>query len=153
MMTDHEARVVLPDARHRFSPRPGWEMALLLGAEDTGGAFGLVTMTVAAGGQPTPLHSHSAAETFSVLAGACTLQIGGRTVEAPAGAVVHVPGGVVHGIWNAGDHAARVLLIVTPGGMERYFEEAAALVRATPPGELPARLERLRTTYGIRDVL
>ena len=127
-------------------------MAVVLRAEETAGVFSLLNARIEAGGQPTPRHSHPAAETFYVLEGTCTLQLEARTVEASSGALVHVPGGVIHAIWNAGTGPARVLTILSPGGMEQYFEEAAAILQSEPPRPDAMELIRvLRQRYGVRD--
>src|ERR687896_764230 len=67
-------------------------------------------------------------------------------VEAPTGASLVKPRGIPHATWNAGAEPARVLEILSPGGLEDYFEELAPALREhDPPPEYYARAER----YGL----
>jgi uncharacterized RmlC-like cupin family protein len=44
---------------------------------------------------------------------------------APAGSFVFVPRGTPHNFQNVGSDAARILVMFTPAGMERFFERFA----------------------------
>lgn len=52
--------------------------------------------------------------------------------DAPAGSFVYVPRGVPHTWENAGTTPARMLVLFTPSGMERFFDRFSALGRAGP---------------------
>jgi quercetin dioxygenase-like cupin family protein len=60
-----------------------------------------------------------------VLAGRLTFQLGDELRSAGPGAVVFAPRGSVHTLANHGDTEARYLLVITPGGFERYFDRMA----------------------------
>jgi uncharacterized RmlC-like cupin family protein len=60
-----------------------------------------------------------------VLEGELTMRMGRQTVTAPPGSFVVVPRGVVHQPSNPGAQPTRVLLLFSPGGMERFFLDAA----------------------------
>jgi hypothetical protein len=45
--------------------------------------------------------------------------------EAEAGASMAKPRGIPHAMWNVGAEPARVLELLSPGGLEDYFEELA----------------------------
>lgn len=64
---------------------------------------------------------------------------------------VHRPG---RGSDNQGAEPARVLLLISPAGMERCFAEAAEVLSAAPAGGQPdmERIKALRRRYGIADV-
>jgi hypothetical protein len=47
-----------------------------------------------------------------------------------------------------GDAVARMLVMVTPGGFHRFFEELSSLNRGLPAPDL-ARTEQLMNSYGI----
>jgi quercetin dioxygenase-like cupin family protein len=83
----------------------------------------------------TGLHVHRVQEeTFYVVEGECTWQIGDRQVRALPGTYVFIPPGVPHNIGNSSDKPARVIMTVSPPGHEHYFEELAAVVaRGGPP--------------------
>jgi mannose-6-phosphate isomerase-like protein (cupin superfamily) len=93
---------------------------------DTGGSFSVHDNVIPAG-SPGPLpHLHrNHEETFYVLEGELTVRVGGRRITAPVGSFVVIPRGVVHQPSNPGPEPTRVLLIFSPSGMERFFEEAA----------------------------
>jgi quercetin dioxygenase-like cupin family protein len=78
-----------------------------------------------------PLHVHDYEDGISyVLDGALTFQVGSDVRETPAGESVALPRLVPHRFWNAGSEPARVLDVVTPGGLVRYYEELAGVVNA-----------------------
>lgn len=110
---------------------------LLATAAQTGGAFGLVHMEVAAGHGP-PLHIHRAEdEAFYILAGRITLRCGDDEFAAGPGAFVYTPRGVPHTFRPEGDTPVRLLVLLTPGGGEGYFVDGGR--PAAGPGlPLPA---------------
>jgi quercetin dioxygenase-like cupin family protein len=123
----------------------GGRMGLKIRAEDTGGAYSIHDNTIPPGSPgPRPhLHRHHE-EVFYVLEGELTVRIGPRTITAPAGSFVVVPQGIVHQPANLGAQPTRVLLIFSPAGMDRFFEEAAEgrmPLQAAPTD--PAVLEKL----------
>ncbi len=101
-------------------------------------------------GFSTGLHVHrTQEETFYVLEGECTWQIGHDTIRALPGAYVFIPPGVPHNIGNSSSQAARMIMTVSPPGHENYFTELAALVgQGGPPdaGAIAALRDRYDTT-------
>jgi quercetin dioxygenase-like cupin family protein len=80
-----------------------------------------------------PLHVHDREDAVSyVLEGCLTFQVDDEVIAAPAGSVVMQPRGVRHTFWNAGADTARALDVVTPGGLERFYENTAAAVAGAP---------------------
>jgi uncharacterized RmlC-like cupin family protein len=75
------------------------------------------------------------------------VRVGPRKIVAPAGSFVVVPRGVAHRPSNPGPEPTRVLLVFSPAGMDRFFEEAAEgrVPLAGPPPNDPEDLERLET--------
>ena len=106
---------------------------VVLRGEQTRGAVSAIEIAVPAGWPGTPLHHHPFDETFYVLDGRLTFQLGDELVEAGPGTLVFAPGGTPHAIANLGDRAARYLVLCTPAGFERYFDRIAADVAGTPP--------------------
>ncbi len=100
------------------------------GAEDTGGPISVLEATFRPNtGAPAHVHRQHE-ETFYVLEGEFTFQLGTQTVKVPAGTFVFVPRDTPHAFENIGNEPGRVLGIMTPGGYEKFFEELAQL----PPG-------------------
>jgi quercetin dioxygenase-like cupin family protein len=115
---------------------------VILRAEQTGGAVSAIAITAAAGWAGPPLHHHAFDETFYVLEGRLTFQLGVELAEAGPGTLVFAPGGATHTIANLSDGPARYLVLCTPAGFERYFDRMAAeLAGVEPPpeasGEIP----------------
>ncbi len=113
-------------------------------SEDTDGQYGLIEQVVPAGFPGPPLHVHpDFDETFYVIEGEIAVRIGDAAHEAGAGGVAVVPRGTPHTLANPSDAPARMLIFVTPGGFERYFEALAEAIRETggfPPAEEVAAL-------------
>jgi quercetin dioxygenase-like cupin family protein len=95
--------------------------------DQTGGSLALLE-TVVAPLQGPPLHLHRREDEFwYILEGTFRFQADDEILPAPEGSVVFVPRGTRHCFQNVGDVPGRVLVGFTPGGMERFFDEHAAL--------------------------
>lgn len=108
-------------------------------SEQSRGEFALWETLAPVGHAGPPPHRHLREdETFMVLEGELEVHVGDETHRAQAGSVVHVPRGAVHFFRNTSPEPARFLVMVTPGGFERFFKEVGeeALDRETAP--LPA---------------
>ncbi|MFJ3224580.1 cupin domain-containing protein [Streptomyces sp. NPDC086783] len=114
----------------------------------TNGNIGFIEATVPAGGGPVP-HAHTEEdETFYVLAGELEFVDGDHTFTAVAGDFIHVPKGIRHGFKNRRIHAARLLFIYTPAGLEQLMLDHSSPARAgeTPPpvnDDMLARAEQV----------
>ena len=106
---------------------------LVTGAQSENAYFIMEALVPPAGGPPPHIH-HREHESFYVLDGTLDIRMGDRVVQAGAGDFVHIPRGVVHCFTNTGTSSARMLLIFSPGGIERFFEETLEQVvdRTTP---------------------
>lgn len=120
--------------------RPTTAIALIKAdGGDTRGAYTLRETYVAARQPPVQLHIHHAMEEgFYVLEGRLWFRLADREVTLGAGSWVLVPRGVLHTYSNPDDTPARCLLLFSPPGFERYFEELAALRAASSDGRIPA---------------
>ncbi len=119
-------------------------------AENTGGAYSLFeTVTPPSGGFPPHTQRYDD-ETFYVLDGRYTFLVGEQTVELESGEYLFVPRGTLHAFANAGSGPARMLVLVTPGGIhDRFFEEVGD--RADRPAWEPdmPRVLAVAPKYGI----
>jgi quercetin dioxygenase-like cupin family protein len=95
-------------------------------------------------------HQHSKEDEFSlILSGSVGARIGDRThEEIGAGSSLVKPRDIPHAMWNVTDEPVRILEIVTPAGLERYFEEVAPILREHGPN-WTERFYELATRYGL----
>ena len=99
------------------------QIVFLITGEETGGAFSMGEVSVPPGGGPPP-HIHHREETFYVLEGTLTVQAGEKTVHASPGDCVYLPRGIAHSFKNTGNVDAKLIAVLTPAGLEKFFEEA-----------------------------
>lgn len=89
-----------------------------------------------------PLHVHEREDGISyVLEGELTFQVGDDAFRASAGESVALPRRVPHTFWNVGPSHARALDVVTPGGLEHYYEELARVAGAPDVMDRVAAME------------
>jgi quercetin dioxygenase-like cupin family protein len=105
----------------------GGPLTFKVRGEQTGGALTALENEIAPGDGP-PLHTHAAEdEAWYVISGELRFQLGDERAAAPAGSFVFVPRGTPHCFVNAGSDPARILVLFTPSGMERFFDRFAEL--------------------------
>ncbi len=104
---------------------------IALASRETGGTIGIVENRVRAGWPGPPLHHHAFDETFCILEGELTFQLGADRVVGRAGDTLFVSRGEHHTLANLSAASARYLLVCTPGGFEQKFGPDAD---STPPG-------------------
>lgn len=120
----------------------GIEIVYRAVSEDTEGVYSLFEITMRPGQGPPP-HVHSREdESWYVLDGVFNFQIGEQSFTATPGWFGLGPRDVPHGIKAAGAGPAKMLMIVTPAGFERFFDELAELT-GTPPFDF----DRVRTLF------
>jgi quercetin dioxygenase-like cupin family protein len=79
-------------------------------------------------GEGPPMHVHAREdEAWYALEGELRFSLGGELAPAAAGSFVFVPRGTPHCFQNVGAAPARILVLFTPSGMERFFERFAEL--------------------------
>jgi quercetin dioxygenase-like cupin family protein len=122
---------------------------------DTGGAFALIEAVVPPGHGPPP-HIHSREdEAFYVLEGEIQFHAGGRSFTATPGAWVTLAKGSLHHFKNISTKPARMLVMVTPSGLEEFFLEVGREVRegesefVTPTPEDIQKLIETAPKYGL----
>jgi quercetin dioxygenase-like cupin family protein len=116
----------------------GGLMEIKARAEDTGGALGLLEGSFYHRGFGPPLHVHSREdEAMYVLEGRIRFRLGDDEFVAGPGTWVWQPRGVPH-TFRVESDSARALVMFTPGGLERMFEEGGVPAGdSTEPPEQP----------------
>lgn len=141
-----------PHGAHTRGPEEGeaiWFLGQLFvvkaSAEDTRGEFALTELRSPMG-PAAPLHVQPREdETFYVLEGHATFHVDGREIPAAAGSTVVIPRGTPHS-FRIDSETARLLVLNTPGGHERFFRaegEPAADLTLPPPPSGPPDMERM----------
>ncbi|MER7249912.1 cupin domain-containing protein [Kribbella sp. NPDC000426] len=77
-------------------------------------------------------------EVWYVIEGQFRFKAGDEMLRASTGGMAFGPRGVPHAFQNTGDTAGRLLIITTPSGVERFFEQAQQLSQPVDPEELAA---------------
>jgi mannose-6-phosphate isomerase-like protein (cupin superfamily) len=96
-------------------------------------------------GAVVPIHHHEKAEqVLFIVSGSGQITLADHRVEARAGATVHVPKGVAHGIVNTGEEPLTILEVTSPPGFQNIFREMHRL--SEPSAEA---IGRIGTKYDI----
>ncbi|MGH2728999.1 MAG: cupin domain-containing protein [Actinomycetota bacterium] len=114
-------------------------------SDETGGRVTAMEMTIPSGMGPPP-HTHPGGEAVYVLEGTLDYHIGDETVSGGPGSFFYVPEGTVEHFEATGDTPLRVLVIYTPGGIDKFFSEVgepAAAREIPPPSDEPPDFERI----------
>lgn len=114
-------------------------------SDETGGSLTAMEMTIPPGWGPPP-HTHPGGESVYVLEGQVRYHIGDDVREGGPGTFFYIPPDTEENFEPAGDDPIRILVLYTPGGIERFFSEAgepAARRELPEPSDTPPDLERI----------
>lgn len=128
MVTPLAAFVVPPGGGTTISGPAGGPATIKARRENTVGTFKLVENIIGPGQGP-PQHVHARDEMWFVLEGNLRFVADGELFAAPEGSFVFVPRRIPQCFQNIGDGPARILVMFTPAGMERFFEQHAEFPR------------------------
>ena len=123
--------VVLGEAEGlRLQSGPGRDLIFKVTGEDTGGALDYFIVQVAPHGGP-PLHVHHfQEETIHVLTGRYKIRIGEENFIVNEGGFAYLPSKVPHAFLNLTDEPGEVIVVYTPGGGHKFYEELGPLSRS-----------------------
>lgn len=118
-----EQRILRPSDGTILGADAGVRDRFLVNSGDWGGALAVIEHLLAPKSIAAPLHRHSREDEFSlVLEGRVWYQFDGEEQVAEVGDFVFKPRGEWHTFWNASDEPARVLELISPGGLEELFK-------------------------------
>ncbi|MDN5866436.1 MAG: cupin domain-containing protein [Candidatus Nitrosocosmicus sp.] len=129
---------------------------IIIGGEQTGGAYSLVDMLIPPKGGPPP-HSHvKFQEAFYVIDGGIEVITKDGKYTASKGSHVNIPfNGPVHKFINKTGKITHMLCLITPAGMEKMFREIGKPVDANtflPPSHMTSeeqkRVQSIAEKYG-----
>ncbi len=123
--------------------------------EETDGKYATFEAIVPPGSGPPP-HIHSREEeSFLVLEGEMTFQLGEDRFVASEGTFLNMPVGSLHCFKNESDKTARLLITLAPAGLEKMFFEVGTQLAdnadtAPPPSEVDIKkLLEAAPRYGV----
>ena len=109
---------------------PGRDLIFKVTGEDTAGAFDLFTVDVAPLSGP-PLHVHHVQEeAIFVLKGQFKVKVGEEIFRASEGGFVYMPKQVPHAFFNLTEEVGQVIVVYTPGGGHKFYEEFGPVARS-----------------------
>jgi quercetin dioxygenase-like cupin family protein len=125
--------VLASDEGLRLQSGPGRDLIFKVTGEDTAGALDYFIVEVAPHGGP-PLHvHHRQEETIHVLEGRFKVRIGDEFFELDEGGFAYLPSKVPHAFLNLTDRPAKVIVVYTPGGGHKFYEELGPATRNGEP--------------------
>jgi quercetin dioxygenase-like cupin family protein len=121
---------------------------------DSEGRLSIVDHRVPPGFAPPP-HIHEASdEAFLVLDGEFEGFCGDQAWQAGPGSLVYLPHGIAHGFAVSAGGPGRIIVVVSPGGFDRFVaaagEPAGELRLPDPVAPDPARITQLAVAHGMR---
>ena len=121
--------VLAHDEGLRLRSGPGRDLIFKVTGDNTAGAFDYFIVEVAPHGGP-PLHVHHAQEeAIHVLKGRYKIQIGEETFYCDEGGFAYLPSGAAHAFLNLTDQPGEIIVVYTPGGGHRFYEELGPATR------------------------
>jgi len=134
------------DAAGRVFSVVGDRYHFLVTGEESSGAFAMMEFLVPPQHGPPPHVHHREDEVFYVIEGEFTFTVAGQTIHATSGQTLYGKRDVPHTFKNTGAKAGRMIVVVTPAGLEKFFAEIGtplASPQAAPVEPTPADFQRL----------
>lgn len=129
-ITSAASTVLASEEGLRLQSGPGRDLIFKVTGEDTGGAFDYFTVEVAPKGGP-PLHvHHKQEETIHVLKGRFKVRIGDELFDLEERGFAYLPSQVPHAFLNLTDEPGEIIVVYTPGGGHRFYEELGPATRS-----------------------
>jgi quercetin dioxygenase-like cupin family protein len=132
-VTASHHKVLAPGEGLRLQSGPGRDLIFKVTGEDTGGAFDYFIVEVAPRGGP-PLHvHHKQEETIQVLKGRYKIRIGDEIFICEEGGFAYLPSKIPHAFLNLTDEPGEIVVVYTPGGGHKFYEELGPISRSGHP--------------------
>ena len=119
---------------------PTGEVTIKAATKETNGSLTVLEFLIGPKEGPA-LHTHLREdELWYVIEGDFRFKAGDAMLRASTGGMAFGPRGTPHRVQNIGDTPGRLLVITTPSGLERFFEQFAALLGGPANSEAFAAL-------------
>jgi mannose-6-phosphate isomerase-like protein (cupin superfamily) len=125
----------------------GLGITMKASGKSTHEAYSLFEYAIPARTDGPPAHIHTREdESFICLAGRLDVHLGGQDFTLGQGDYLLLPRDVVHTFRNTSDEEARVISVVSPAGLERYYQALADM----PPGPKDiTKMKQIMADFGI----
>jgi mannose-6-phosphate isomerase-like protein (cupin superfamily) len=139
---------MLSSRKGRQIPAIGLGITMKTNGDSTRGAYSLFEYAVPPETNGPPAHLHTREdESFICLAGRMDVDLGGRLFTLEPGDYLFLPREIVHTFRNPYDEETRVISVVSPSGLEDYYQALADL----PPGPKDiSMLKPIMEQFGIQ---
>jgi mannose-6-phosphate isomerase-like protein (cupin superfamily) len=123
--------------------------------EDTGGTYSFIEAKVFPGGGPPPHIQTREHEGFYIIEGQITFMVDKQRIEAKPGTFVNVPPNVLHSFKNETNEIAKLIIVLSPAGLEHFFvlvgaEVSDINIKPTPfTNEQIQKLVTIAPKYGM----
>lgn len=113
--------------------------------KESNGAFTVMDQIIQPQGGPPPHIHHREDEAFFILDGTFSFLCGDKEAVFDKGSFVYVPKGMLHTFRNIGEQQGRLLVTVTPAGLEEFFYAVGSPARdvKTAPAFDPAVIDKV----------
>jgi mannose-6-phosphate isomerase-like protein (cupin superfamily) len=126
-----ESAIAVGRDEGKVIPRPqtGGAVTIKLSSKLSGGSMTAYESTRPPGDTRGPgMHAHPRFdELFYVVEGEYEFIVGHRSLRAAEGTSIFIPRGIFHDFHSIGEVPGRLLTVCTPGGIEHFFEDRAAV--------------------------
>lgn len=131
----------------RNIPAIGLTITMKTNGESTRDAYSLFEYSVPGGTNGPPPHIHRREdESFVMLDGRLEVSLGGEEYVIEQGDYLYLPRDVIHAFRNPFGDEARVISVVSPAGLEDYYQALADM----PPGPMDLTLvKKIMGEFGI----
>ncbi len=115
-------RIIRPLDGEILGPPQGVRDRFIIDANYTDGRLAVVEHLLAPHAIAAPIHRHHREDEISfIVSGRIGAYFDGEEVFAAPGELILKPRGEWHTFWNAGSEPARLLELISPGGLEELF--------------------------------
>lgn len=123
MIETRKPVVRAPGEGRKLQSGPGRDLTFKVTGEETGGAFDyFIVGVVPHGGPPLHVHHHQE-ETIHVLKGRFKVRCGDEIFYLEEGGFAYLPSGMPHAFLNLTDQPAEIIVVYTPGGGHKFYED------------------------------
>jgi quercetin dioxygenase-like cupin family protein len=138
---------LLPSRDGTQIPAIGLGITMKTNGKSTHDAYSLFEYTVPPQTSGPPPHLHTREdESFVCLAGRLDVTLGGQDFVLEPGDYLFLPRHVVHTFRNSSADEARIISVVSPAGLEAYYQALGEL----PPGPKDiSMIQKIMTEFGI----